>query len=77
MKVFTTELAALTSMEKKATYFLNSKCPYNNENLLCGNWCALFYLDRGSENQSACVILGCKAGEKLLFVESIEGDYNE
>lgn len=70
MKVFRSLEGAVASFNNKETYYLNGKCPYS-EGMLCGNWCSLFYLSKESENLSAHVILGCKAGEKLLYVEEI------
>lgn len=74
MKVFKNFLTALKSEEKKSSYYLNSKCPYNSKRL-CGNWCALFYFSPEVNDKykktSAYVILGCKAGEKLLYVEEL------
>lgn len=72
MKVFMDHAVALKSFHQKDTFYLNGKCPYIPEvDALCGNWCALFYLSKATENLSAHVILGCKAGEKLLYVEDI------
>lgn len=78
MKVFTDPVKAAASAKNKTRYYLNSKCPYSPEGRLCGSRCALFYLQPAvkSENQntSAHVILGCKAGEKHLYVsEFVEG----
>jgi hypothetical protein len=73
MKVFKYHSTAALSAENKDSFFLNGKCPYNKDTL-CGSWCALFYLSKATENTSAHVILGCKAGEKLLFVEEIVED---
>lgn len=78
MKVFKKENAAKVSAAKKEDFYLNSVCPYQPERTLCGNWCALFYFSDGvvteHKNTSAYVILGCKAGEKLLYVEEVIGD---
>jgi len=68
MKVFKSESKAIKSYEKKDKLFLNSICPYANYKKLCGNWCALFYLDTKA---TPFVILGCKAGEKRLYVTEI------
>ena len=74
MKVFTNEDVARASYDTKEHFFLNGMCPYSgSEGRLCGNWCALFYFDQGSEgsNTNPFVILGCKAGEKYLYVERL------
>ncbi len=78
MKVFKNMITAYKSEEKKEKFYLNSTCPYQAVTTLCGNWCALFYFspEEKSEHKdtSAYVILGCKAGEKLLYVnEVVEG----
>ena len=73
MKVFKNYDTAETSANMKDTFFLNGKCP-QRKNKLCGSWCALFYLSKATENLSAYAILGCKAGEKLLYVEEIVED---
>ena len=74
MKVFRNLETAVTSMIAKPDLYLNSKCPYSYNNPLCGNWCALFYLDKGESNTTPFVILGCKAGEKYLYVEELVED---
>lgn len=71
MKVFRNIETAITSLVEKPSLYLNSKCPYASNNPLCGNWCALFYLDKGESNTTPFVILGCKAGEKYLYVEEL------
>ena len=68
MKVFRNENEARDSYKKKNELFLNSVCPYADYEKLCGNWCALFYLDTSA---TPFVILGCKAGEKRLYVTDI------
>lgn len=68
MKVFKNEKIANDSYEKKEELFLNSICPYSKNYKLCGNWCALFYLDTSA---TPFVILGCKAGEKRLYITEI------
>lgn len=78
MKVFKQMATAVQSVQRKEKFFLNSECPYDDKSRLCGNWCALFYLERAvktaERNTSAMVILGCKAGEKNLYVNEIIGD---
>ena len=80
MKVYRNEKTAMDSFDDKETFFLNGTCPYSERygGRLCGNWCALFYFDRGMENSSTntspFVILGCKAGEKYLYVETLVED---
>ena len=74
MKVFKDYNTAASSANEKESFFLNGGCPYSKPLTLCGSWCALFYLSKATENTSAHVILGCKAGEKLLFVEEIVED---
>ena len=78
MKVFKNEETAEKSSTNKEDFYLNSVCPYQQERILCGNWCALFYFAEKEEteekNTSPYVILGCKAGEKLLYVEEVIGD---
>lgn len=74
MKVFLNYTNAIESNKDKKKYFLNSTCPYNPDTKVCGNWCALFYLDEGGESTTPYVILGCKAGEKKLYVEEIIGE---
>ncbi len=74
MRVYRNQGAAQESMNKKDPYYLNSFCPYQTGNKLCGSWCALFHLENGGETTSPFVILGCKAGEKFLYVEEIIGD---
>lgn len=78
MKIFKTEQLALQSLVEKEMYYLNGFCPYTEYgkvvDRLCGNWCALFYYDKGNENTSPYVILGCKAGEKYLYVEKLVED---
>ena len=69
MKIYRSENTATASLGNKEQLFLNGLCPYSNR--LCGNWCALFYFDKGSENTSPYVILGCKAGEKYLYIEKL------
>ena len=77
MKVFTDLYAANKSYETKKSYWLNSKCPrVNNGTKFCGNWCALFHIEENTDHTSANVILGCKAGEKMLYIENIVGDEN-
>jgi hypothetical protein len=71
MKVFKNLETAIASMNTKSALYLNSECPYSPNNSLCGNWCALFYLDKGESNTTPFVILGCKAGEKYLYVEEL------
>ena len=75
MQVFKEMMSAIKSKENKEQFYLNSFCPYKKEDILCGSWCALFYFQRAINNQykktSAHVILGCKAGEKLLFVNKL------
>ncbi len=68
MKVFRSESKAIKSYEEKDKLFLNSICPYSEGCDLCGSWCALFYLDTEA---TPFVILGCKAGEKRLYVTEI------
>jgi len=68
MKIFKEKSEGYKSLEKKEELHLNSICPYSNRDRLCGNWCALFYLDTSA---SPFVILGCKAGEKRLYVTDI------
>ena len=74
MKVFTDYSKASISYSTKPTMVLNGKCPYALGDKFCGNWCALFYFNKATENTSAHVILGCKAGEKLLYVEEVVGE---
>jgi hypothetical protein len=74
MKVFKKLSSAIQSMDSKQPFYLNSICPYTTGDDLCGNWCALFYLDFGGENTTPYIILGCKAGEKYLYVEKIVED---
>ncbi|MBV5347131.1 hypothetical protein JZU46_02795 [bacterium] len=74
MKVFKSMGKAKLSSARKENFYLNGECPYNGDKKLCGNWCALFYLSKATANLSAHVILGCKAGEKQLFVEEIVED---
>ena len=72
MKVFKNLETATASMIAKHALYLNSRCTYSSNNpFLCGNWCALFYLDKGESNTTPFVILGCKAGEKYLYVEEL------
>ena len=71
MKIFKNYNTAVESTRTKETLFLNGTCPYSNPLTLCGNWCALFYFDKGGENTSPYVILGCKAGEKYLYIEKL------
>lgn len=75
MKVFKKLSTAARSLGDKESFYLNSYCPYDENQTLCGSWCALFYLEKGrktlEENTSSHVILGCKAGEKWLCVEEI------
>ena len=75
------------SYEEKDHTFLNAECPYvigvaqegKVASRMCGSWCALFYFDTGKKDETGkvCttphVILGCKAGEKLLYVEEVVG----
>jgi len=75
MKVFRNEEEAEKSAGKKESYFLNGYCPHTSKGKkLCGNWCAKFYLNPAEKNTTAYVIMGCKVGEKLLFVEEIIGE---
>jgi hypothetical protein len=79
MKVFSDPAKALTSLESKESYYLNSTCPYNPDGRLCGSYCALFYLEHATyvdevKKTSAFVILGCKAGEKYLYVNEFVED---
>ena len=74
MKVFTDYSKALESYSKKPSMVLNGKCPYAKDDKFCGNWCALFYFNKANGNTSAHVILGCKAGEKILYVEEVVGE---
>jgi hypothetical protein len=71
MKVFTSYGVALESTKDKESFFLNGRCPHSSTEILCGSWCALFYFDKGCENTSPYVILGCKAGEKYLYIEEL------
>jgi len=68
MKIFKEQSEANKSLVEKDELYLNSICPYSKNYDLCGNWCALFYLDTSS---TPFVILGCKAGEKRLYVTDI------
>lgn len=70
MKIFKTMQEAVESMEQKDKIFLNSECPYDSLGRVCGNWCAVFYYYEGDERTSPMVILGCKAGEKNLYVSN-------
>lgn len=74
MKVFKNPRTAAGSEQDKEHFYLNSYCPYQIERL-CGSRCALFYFYKGENSQykktSPHVILGCKAGEKLLFVNEL------
>ena len=78
MKVFNDATKALASMKSKKKYYLNSTCPYNPDSRMCGSWCALFYLEHGADTEeqhtSPFVILGCKAGEKYLYVNEFVED---
>ena len=78
MKVFKKVKTAEKSEIKKESFYLNSMCPYQPEYTLCGSWCALFYFHKAEntedKNTSAHVILGCKAGEKLLYVSELVED---
>ena len=75
MKVFRSEADAEASAKMKEHFFLNGYCPHTKKGKkLCGNWCAKFYLNPAGKNTSAHVIMGCKVGEKLLFVEEIIGE---
>ena len=71
MKVFKDYNTAVSSANEKESFFLNGGCPYSKPLTLCGSWCALFYFDKGGENTSPYVILGCKAGEKYLYIEDL------
>ena len=71
MKIFKNYDAAVESANSKEAFFLNGGCPHSSEKVLCGSWCALFYFDKGGENTSPYVILGCKAGEKYLYIEEL------
>lgn len=71
MKVFKSFGLAKVSLNEKDSFFLNGECPYDSDNKLCGSWCALFHLNKADGNTSTYVIMGCKAGEKRLFVEEI------
>ena len=70
MKIFKDEKEALESMENKQQYFLNSICPFSLHQRICGNWCGLFYLEKG-EGATPYVILGCKNDNRRLYVEKI------
>lgn len=75
MKVFRNYDDAMESSLAKDTFYLNGACPYSGDyETLCGSWCSLFYLGKATGNLSAHVILGCKAGEKMLYVEEIVGE---
>ncbi len=71
MKVFKDELKAKESLDKKERLFLNGICPYAGNNKLCGSWCSLFHMEQADERTTPFVILGCKAGEKRLYVGEI------
>ena len=71
MKVFKDELKAKASLKEKEKLFLNGLCPYIDYARLCGNWCSLFHMEQVSEGSTPFVILGCKAGEKRLYVGEI------
>jgi len=78
MKVYTDSIKANKAMKEKTKYYLNGACPYSAEGRMCGSWCALFYLSQAMEienkNVSAMVILGCKSGEKNLYVSEFVED---
>jgi len=78
VKVFKNPISAEKSYCSKDMFYLNSNCPYRQENRLCGSWCALFYLSpeehAGERNISAYVILGCKVDQKMLYVNEIIED---
>ena len=79
MKIFKTKEAAFKSYNEKEVVYLNGLCPYLDStsikdisDRLCGSWCSLFYFDKGGNlSTSPLVILGCKAGEKYLFIEKL------
>ncbi len=78
MKIFNNSDKALESMKSKYSYYLNSTCPYNPDGRLCGSWCALFYINHAVKNEhqdtSAYAILGCKSGEKYLYINEFVED---
>jgi hypothetical protein len=78
MKIYTDSVKANKAMKEKTKYYLNGTCPYNTEGRMCGSWCALFYLSPASKTEhqsvSAMVILGCKSGEKNLYVSEFVED---
>ena len=74
MKIFTDLVSAADSYAKKESFCLNSICPYSHASKYCGNWCALFYFNKGDEHTSPYVILGCKTSERVLYVEEIVED---
>ena len=70
MKIFNTYDKAMTSFANKEVKYLNSLCPYKNENKVCGNWCALFYYNNDkNDNTTPYVILGCKKTNMKLYIE--------
>jgi len=62
-------MEAKKSLDNKKSLFLNGKCPYSIFGKLCGNWCSLFHMETIGKNPF--IILGCKAGEKRLYVENV------
>ncbi len=73
MRVFKKSETAMRSFTDKDIFYLNGVCPQDRMSL-CSSKCALFHFSKETENTSAYVILGCKAGEKLLYVEEVVED---
>ena len=71
MKVFKDELKAKKSLKEKDKLFLNGLCPYADHDKLCGNWCSLFHMEKSNGKTTPYIILGCKAGEKRLYIDDV------
>ena len=71
MKVFKDELKAKESLQEKDKLFLNGICPYADYDKLCGNWCSLFHMEKADSGATPYIILGCKAGEKRLYIDDV------
>jgi len=74
MKLFSDMDHAYDSLDKKKKYFTNSLCPFSDD-VLCGNWCGLFYMDKVTPDGKCYVILGCKGIDKHLYVDEVIEDY--
>lgn len=67
MKIFKSYEEAHESYHKKEEIYLNSLCPFNSEKL-CGNWCALFKIDKVGDKGAEFILINCKENNKRMYL---------